>query len=146
MQKVAALAVPQFADWCAVDIQEADGSVRRLAVTHIDPAKLHLIHELDRKYPSRASETRGVRQVIRTGEPEWAAFIPDEMLVELAQGEEHLRIIRQLGLRSYISVPLKSRTQVLGALTFVTAESGRIYDTRRRTSGRRFSPPRRHCH
>ena len=33
------------------------------------------------------------RHVVRTGEPEWAASIPDEMLVALAQGEEHLSIL-----------------------------------------------------
>ena len=45
-----------------------------------------------------------------------------------AQDEEHLRILRQLGLKSYICVPLRSRTRTLGVLTFVTAESGRVYD------------------
>ena len=43
LQQVASLAVPFFADWCAVDIQEADGSLRRLAVTHTDPAKVQLV-------------------------------------------------------------------------------------------------------
>jgi PAS domain S-box-containing protein len=128
LQKVAALAVPHFADWCAVDIQGADGSVRPLAVTHVDPAKIHLFHELDRQYPLRASEARGVRQVIRTGEPQWASSVSDEMLAELAPAEEQLDLIRELGLKSYISVPLKTRTHVFGALTFVTAESGRTYD------------------
>ena len=49
------------------------------------------------------------------------------MLVALAQSEEHLSILRELGLRSYICVPLKSRTEVVGAITFATAESGRTY-------------------
>jgi PAS domain S-box-containing protein len=127
LQKVASLAVPQFADWCAVHLQEADGSVRRLAFAHDDPTKVRLARELDSKYPS-ASGTPGVRQVLRSGELEWAASIPDEMLVALTQGEEHLRMVRELGLKSYISVPLKSRGQMFGALTFVTAEPGRTYD------------------
>ncbi|HSD29224.1 MAG TPA: PAS domain S-box protein [Vicinamibacteria bacterium] len=127
LQKVAALAVPHFADWCAVDVPEADGSVRRLAVSHVDPAKVRLVRELDRRFPSRPWETRWVRQVIRTGEPEWAASV-DEMLAALTPGEEHLRIVRDLGLRSYICVPLNSRARVLGALTFVRGESARAYD------------------
>ena len=40
LQRVASLAVPAFADWCAVDMREADGSIRRLAVTHADPSKV----------------------------------------------------------------------------------------------------------
>ena len=73
----------------------ADGSLRRLAVAHVNSDKVELVRELDRKFPSRASETRGVRQVIRTGKSEWAASIPEEMLVELSQGDEHLACIRR---------------------------------------------------
>ena len=54
LQKVASLAVPSFADWCAVDMLEADGSMRRLAVTHADPAKVQLARELFRRYPPAA--------------------------------------------------------------------------------------------
>jgi PAS domain S-box-containing protein len=129
LQKVAALAVPHFADWCTVDMVQRDGSLRRLAAAHANSDKMDFVRELERKFPSRASETRGVRQVIRTGQTEWAASIPEEVFVELSQGEEeHLRIIRELGLKSYISVPMKSRHRVFGAITFVTAESGRVYD------------------
>ena len=54
-------------------------------------------------------------------------MIPDSLLVESAEDEDHLRILRQLGLKSFICVPLRSRARTLGALTFVTAESGRVY-------------------
>ena len=128
LQKVASLAVPLFADWCAVDVQEADGSFRRLAVTHIDPAKEQLVRELEGRYPPRLSDRHGVMKVLRSGQPDWAAEIPDSLLTELAQDEEHLRLLRNLGLKSYICVPLKSRTKALGALTFVTAESSRMYN------------------
>jgi PAS domain S-box-containing protein len=127
LQRVAALAVPRFADWCVVDILDANGMLRRLAVAHVDPDRVRLVRELDRRYPSRASDTRGIRQVIRSGQPEWASSITDGMLEEVAQDPEHLRIIRDLKPRSYICVPLRSRAQVLGTLSFVTAESGRNY-------------------
>jgi PAS domain S-box-containing protein len=129
LQKVASLAVPHFADWCAIDVLESDGSLRRVAVAHTDPEKERIAREMDLNYPARAPETRGVRQVIRTGQPEWTPLIPDEMLVEHTQGEDHLQFVRDLGLRSYICVPLQSRTRVIGALTFVTSESGRIYNS-----------------
>ena len=128
LQKVASLAVPYFADWCAVDMQDAEGVVRRLAVAHVDPEKVELIRALDARYPSSPDERHGVRQVLRTGEPEWAPDIPEELVATVSQSAEHERILRELGLKSYICVPLKSRTRILGALTFVTAESGRVYD------------------
>jgi PAS domain S-box-containing protein len=128
LQRVASLAVPHFADWCAVDMADVDGSLRRLAVTHSDPAKVQLARELFRRYPPRPTDSNGIMPVMRTGKSEWSAAISDSLLADLAQDEEHLRIIRDLGLKSYICVPLRSRAKALGALTFVTAESGRVYD------------------
>jgi PAS domain S-box-containing protein len=129
LHKVAVLAVPYFADWCAVDMREPDGSVRRLAVAHADPAKVELARELMRRYPPDPAAPRGLMRVLRTGEPDWMPAIPEELLEQVTRDAEHLRIIRELGLRSYICVPLKSHGGLLGALTFVTAESGRVYDT-----------------
>ncbi len=128
LQRLASLAVPAFADWCIVDMREADGRVRRLAVTHADPAKAPLAHELTRRPPPRPSGKHGVMKVLRTGEPLWLAAVPDSLLQEAAEDEAHLRVLRQLGLRSSICVPIRSRATMHGALTFATAESGRIYD------------------
>jgi signal transduction histidine kinase/ActR/RegA family two-component response regulator len=44
------------------------------------------------------------------------------------QDEEQARMARELGLNSYICTPLRSRRGTLGALTFATAESGRVFD------------------
>jgi PAS domain S-box-containing protein len=128
LQKVALLAVPFFADWCAVDLVVAGGSLRRLAVAHVDPAKVALAHELARRYAPDPEAPRGAANVLRTGRPEWLSDIPDALLAEAARDEEHLRILRELGLKSYICVPLSARGKTLGALTFVAAESGRHYD------------------
>ena len=39
LRTVAQLAVPQIADWCAVDVVDEHGEVQRLAVSHIDSAQ-----------------------------------------------------------------------------------------------------------
>ena len=52
------------------------------------------------------------------------------MLVAAARDEEHLRALRGLGMRSYLCVPLAGRAGILGALSFVAAESGRRYEPR----------------
>ena len=126
--KVAGHAVPFFADWCAVDMAQADGSRRRLATVHRDPSKVRVANELDHRYPPRQDDPYGPSQVLRTGEPEMVAEITDAILVTLAQDEGHLRILRELGLRSYICVPLSLRGRMLGTITFIMAESGRRYE------------------
>lgn len=124
LASVARLAVPRMADWCAVDILE-NGQRQRLAVAHVNPEKVRLAQELHVRFPPKEDDP--VLQVLRTGEPAMAAEIPDELLERLATDAEHLRIVRELGLRSYVVVPVKYEGETLGAVTFVSAESGVVY-------------------
>ncbi len=123
---VARLAVPALADWCAVDIVDG-GRVKRLATAHVDPAKVASVAELARRYPPNPSAKNGVYEIIRTGKPQLMSEIPRELLTAAAVDQEHLRLIEDLDLRSYVGVPLSIGGKVLGALTFVMAESHRVY-------------------
>lgn len=130
LSNLARVVVPSFADWYAIDIVEPDGNVRRLAVAHRDPARTELAQELAQRYPEDPDSAHGVYRAIRTGESELVAEIPDSLLVSETKDPEHLRLVRELGLRSYIVVPLRSHGGVIGAFSFVTAESARRYDER----------------
>ncbi len=127
LQKVATLAVPYFADWSAVDMANGDGTLRRLAVAHQDAEKVALVHQLMRDYPPDPESPSGAFAVLRTGKPQLIGEIPDEMLAQAAKDERHLALIRSLGLKSYICVPLVASGNAIGVLTFATAESGRTY-------------------
>lgn len=71
----------------------------------------------------------GLPAVLRTGRPEFIARIPDELLVTATAGDDALlSLLRELGLRSSMCVPLVANDHMLGALSLITAESGR-YDT-----------------
>jgi PAS domain S-box-containing protein len=126
---VARLAVPALADWCAIDLVD-DGTRRRLATAHVDPAKLTLVAELERRYPSDPHARTGVPEILRTGRAEFVPDIPRELLTAAAVDREHLRLIDQLQLCSYICVPLKVRGQVIGAFTIAMAESARHHSKR----------------
>ncbi|MEQ1504338.1 MAG: ATP-binding protein, partial [Myxococcota bacterium] len=121
---VARLAVPRVADWCAVDVFE-DGVLRRLGVAHVDPEKIRFVEQIQARYPADPTVDRGTWRVLRTGRSEWAAEIPDALLVASAQDAEHLALIRALMLRSYVVVPLTIGGERIGVLSFVMAESGR---------------------
>ena len=126
LSNVARLAVPTFADWCGIDVV-VDGRLHRLAVEHVDPAKVQLAKDLADRYPPDPNAPNGAWNVMRTGKSELIAEITDEMLVAGAQDEEHLRIALDLHLRSALTVPLVARGRVLGVITWVSAESERIY-------------------
>ncbi|WP_437590279.1 ATP-binding protein [Sorangium sp. So ce1000] len=120
------LAVPTLADWCAVDMLNGD-AIECVAVHHCDPAKIELAERLRAMAPPRPDAPAGVPAVIRTGRSEWMADIPDAAIESAALSPEHLRLIRSLGLRSYVVVPLRGRDRTIGALTLVHAESGRRF-------------------
>ena len=128
LEAVAHAAVPWVADWCGVDIQVEGGGVRRLAVAHVDPAKVEWARELSERYPLDPEAPRGVPAVLRTGKSELYEEVSDELLVAGARDEEQLRIMRGLGFTSVMVVPLAAHGRAFGAITFVTAESGRRYD------------------
>lgn len=126
LQRVAQLAVPGFADWCAIALEQ-DGWLRTVAVAHVDPSKVALALDLNRRYPPDRDAAHGAYVVLRTGESVLLPEVPDEVLVAAAQDEEHLRILRGLGFRSALQVPLKLRDRVLGVITWVTGYEGRRF-------------------
>ncbi|NUP08574.1 MAG: PAS domain S-box protein [Polyangiaceae bacterium] len=129
LSNVARLVVPRFADWCAVDLAEgADHGLRQLAVQHSDPAKAHLAQELAKRHPADPSALEGAANVIRTGQPVLHKRIDDELLAATSRDAVYLEILRKLGMRSAMIVPLTARGRTFGAITFIAAESGRMYD------------------
>jgi len=130
LASVARLAVPSIADWCAVDILDDRGELKRVAVAHVDPAKIEYARQLQERYPADPAAPGGVHDVMRRGAPAFVPRISPELLERAARDEEHRRIIRELSLTSYMCVPLMARDTAFGAITFVSAESGREYTER----------------
>jgi PAS domain S-box-containing protein len=127
LQRLAFLTVPRLADWCSVQLAEPNGAIRTVVVAHADPERGELAHDLERHYRPDPQAPTGAPHVIRTGEAELYSDIPDEILVAAARDEGQLRLIRELGLRSAVVVPLPGRERILGAITLVAAESGPRY-------------------
>lgn len=127
LSSLARLMVPHLADWCTIHIVAADGSVQQLATAHIDPDKIKWAHEINEKYPFDLEAPHGAPNVLRTGKSELYSDIPDAMLVEVAKDTEHLQILREVGFRSAMVVPLRLYDRILGVLTFISTESDRLY-------------------
>ena len=127
LRSVANLSVPTIADWCAVDILADGGSLHRIAVAHVDPKKVEFARMLAERYPADPKAPGGVHEVIRTGKAAYMSRIPPALLEAAAQDDEQRRIIRELHFTSYMCVALTVQGKAIGAITFVSAESGRQY-------------------
>jgi hypothetical protein len=119
LQQVAEMAVPDFADWVGVDLLSPAGDIELVALAHTDPEKVTMGHELRERYPTSMQDEGGTAEVIRTGEPQLVQEIPDELLAQAAVDDDHLRLIRGVGLHSVLVMPLKFGDETLGTMSFV---------------------------
>jgi PAS domain S-box-containing protein len=126
LASIARLAVPHIADWCAVYITLEDGTLQQLALAHVDPTKLELAHKLQRHYLDDPTAPYSVPNVIQTGKPELAPPFTHRQSAAARDGAA-LNISPDPGLKSLMVVPLITPGRTFGAITFVSAESGRYY-------------------
>ena len=50
---IAELCVRDLGDWCSIDLTDADGELRNVAVAHVDPVKVELAQRMRERYPPR---------------------------------------------------------------------------------------------
>jgi signal transduction histidine kinase/putative methionine-R-sulfoxide reductase with GAF domain len=128
LARIAELAVPRLADWCAIDMLADDGSIRRLATAHADPQKVRWAWELTKRFPVDPNDPTGIAFVLRTGEPQFLPELPDELVEAATAQRPGLRqVLEELQLTSAMIVPIAARGRTLGAISFFWAESGRRY-------------------
>ena len=116
IQRVAELAVRDYADWCVVDIIEDGSPLKRVAIARAELLSRKAVAEPDQE-PDKA-----VRTVVETGGPQ---IVP--ALGETANGRKKTSILGGIDARSAVCVPLRARKRTFGALTLVRTESGGAY-------------------
>jgi PAS domain S-box-containing protein len=126
LQTIAQFTVPRLADQCIIHIHDENGASQSLTVD-IDPEKENLLVEIVRRYPASRDGTFGMFHVMNTGESELYPEVTEEMLRTAAYNEEHLKMLRALGFKSYMVVPLKARERIIGTMSLIIWESDRRY-------------------
>ncbi len=128
LEKVATLCVPEIADWCSVDMyNEAKGTIDQVVVAHADPQKISLAREYRQHNPPAADGATGISKVIMKGKPEFYPVITNEMIAAYITEPDKREFMLSLNLHSLIIVPLFERRKSIGALSFVSTDSGRYY-------------------
>jgi PAS domain S-box-containing protein len=130
LRQVAELIVPGIADWCAIDLLEADERLSTLVIAHRDPDKAALVAELRERFPPRPDAPVGAYAVARTGQAMIIETVDEEMIEETITDAEHKDLIRRLGLRSWMCAPMIGGGRVSGTIAFASSESGRAFSTR----------------
>jgi len=114
LQSVARMATSWLADLIMIDLVKDDGELERVAVAHGDPERADLAARL-RAFPSNP-ELAHIRRVLGEGRAEVLSNLSDQVLRERLRDPEHVKIVRELDLRSAMFVPLAARGHVLGLM------------------------------
>lgn len=120
---VAGMLVPEWADWCVIDLLGEDGAIENVLVEHREPEDESLIREMRAHSPPSLEDRRGIGRVLRTGEPEVLTNVPDDLLRELSRTRQHYESLRRLGIRSAAIVPMVAHGRTLGALSLLSGTS-----------------------
>jgi serine phosphatase RsbU (regulator of sigma subunit)/PAS domain-containing protein len=119
LQELTALAIPDIADVCSLDLLRDDGTLELTAVAAADPAFADAVRDSRARWPIDPEGTHPIAVAARTGEPQLVADITREHLRDVAQAEGHRERMARMGYRSGIAVPLAARGRTLGALALM---------------------------
>src|SRR5262249_47988570 len=128
LKSLADLVVPYLADWCIIDMVQEDGTIERLKIALADPSKEELARQLQLRHPVlKPDGQHTILNVLRSGRSWIDPAVSDARLAGEGRDPEHVEILRKLGFKSEMVVPLVARDRVLGTITFVYGASGRSY-------------------
>jgi PAS domain S-box-containing protein len=114
LQSVARIAAAWLADLVVIDLLDADGRLECAAVAHARPEHAELADGL-REFPP-SPDAPHIRGVLMDGRAEVVANLTETALRERVRDSRHLDIVRRLGVRSAMFVPLAARGRVLGVM------------------------------
>jgi len=127
LAKFADLAVSALADWCTVSLIDEDKALRRVAVVHRDPEKQWLAQEYQRRFLPPFDRSREFVNVLRRRKAVLLNQVSAPQLASFAESPEHLRILTELGIASFIMAPLSSRESLLGVITLIRSDPRNPY-------------------
>ena len=129
VRTVAESVIPEFADWCVIDLLTEGGELNAAAVVHRDPEKAALVHELRLGYPpaSGGAAPHPIRRAMDGSVTVWET-VRDEDLQARAADPRHLSLLRDLGIGSHIVVPVAARGRVIGAISVIRGHDRPAFD------------------
>jgi len=116
---VASFALPHFGSWCMVDVVDSSGAISRVSVSHPDPVKQQAARDYYAAHPPHRDDPIGAPRVIRPVESELVLGAATDV-IDAIDDDTHRELLRDLGARSFVVVPMRAHGRLLGAITFVS--------------------------
>lgn len=126
MARLLEFVVPSFADVATLDTISPEGELHRIGSRVEGPGRGELEKALLRRRPV-AEAPVGLPAALATAQSNLIERVTDEDLRSIAANDADLELLRALGLRSAVFVPLRARGRTVGALACGVGTSGRNY-------------------
>jgi|GEM_PF-5020283 len=117
LSRLARLATPTLADFCIVDVLEADGSLRRVAASHADAGRQALLDQIAAEYPPAPGSPQPAMRVLLSGQPELLEVVDARVIAQHARDGRHAQLMQELGVRSHLAVPLRHGERIVGVIS-----------------------------
>ncbi len=127
LQRVADIVVARFADLCVIFVAAANGMIYRVASAHVDPVQAEQLRSLMQYGPIDPESQHPAAQVMRSGQSLLNPLIPLAVVSAMTSSETDQRNAYALIPRTHLVVPLSTRQQVIGAISFGMHDAQRSF-------------------
>jgi serine phosphatase RsbU (regulator of sigma subunit) len=125
LDAIAEILVPEFGDFCSIDVIEAD-RIRRATVRATGPEAEAIEKGLGERKPALQERLANAASAARQ-EPKFFERVVEADLRDVAQDEEDLEFLLGIGVRSFVTVELRARGRPTGMLSVGVSHSGRRF-------------------
>ncbi len=124
LARLAKSLVPTVADWCIIDMIEADDRLVRAAVATANSNLEQALHSLRERYPPTWESPQPSAEALRRRKGILFPTFSSESLAATVRDQDHLALMETLNPQTAIAVPIMLRDRLLGTLTLArTGES-----------------------
>ncbi len=128
IKKVAQLILSYIADYCRVVTLDEENNISDISVNHTDPSRVQLAVDLYDQYKDDIDSNQGVHKILKTGKAEMVPVIDQRIFDSIKNNPKLVKIAKDIGLKSYMGIPLIVHGKTIGAITFSSVAPGRIYN------------------
>ncbi|WP_257459330.1 sensor histidine kinase [Archangium lipolyticum] len=127
LHELARRCVPTLGEGCVLQVLDSRGQPLLLETVASEPAQETLLVEVMRHCTQSSAEPGPMGLLLPQDTPQLLTGVTPALLSSLTRDPEHLRLMRMMGPRSLMAVPLRARGRTLGVLVLLTF-SERAYE------------------
>jgi signal transduction histidine kinase/DNA-binding NarL/FixJ family response regulator len=117
LRSVGGFITAHLADHCVIELVGDEGEPQTIDVSTADPAAEPLLRAKVERFPYTShSQEHPAARALATGVPAAATLLGPDAVESVAREEEHLQLLQELGIHSWLALPLTGHGQALGVM------------------------------